>query len=205
MTDATEQDAPWDGDVNEHVVEEWTNDTTTAERVRQVVDVTAEPQSASEIAERARVSEPTARKHLRAMADAGRAKAVSTDAGTRFVRSPQILATNRIAAIHREYSKTELREAIADLKEELAELRAAHDVSTVDELTVALDAGADGWADVRRWEELEENLEIAEAALTLYDFDPDDSRTAAAAVEDGRRSRGTRRGSFADESSESAA
>lgn len=191
----------WEGDVNEAVVEDWVDDTTTFERVQQVLDATTEPKSAGDVAERARVSEPTARKHLEAMADAGRAKSVQTDAGTRYLRSPTVLATRRIATIHREHSKQELREAIQELRQQLADLRETHGASDADDLALGLEADDDGWSDLARWRQLEENLEVAQAALALYDFDPDDSRSAAARAAAGSDELGT----LADEDVESPA
>jgi DNA-binding transcriptional ArsR family regulator len=181
----TRSDAPdelWEGDVNEATIEEWKENTTTFDRVRHVIDVTTEPQTASKIAERARVSEPTARKYLSALAETGRVKVVNTDSGARYMRAPQALAMRRISAIHREHTKSEIRDAIHDLKEELNEFREQYDVTDVDELALELNAGDDGWQDVTRWQQVEQNLEIAQAALSLYDFDPDDSHAAAARV-----------------------
>ena len=182
MTDPEHADDLGEGDVNEAVVEDWKADTTTFERVRQIIDVTTEPQTASEIAERARVSPPTARKHLSALAETGRVKAIATDDGTRYMRAPQMLAMRRIADIHREHTKDEIREAIRDLKAERQELQERHDADDVDELTLDLGPDDDGWEDLARWQQIEQNLEIAQAALALYDFDPDDSRSAAARV-----------------------
>jgi DNA-binding transcriptional ArsR family regulator len=185
MTDGKYADDLWEGDVNEAAVEDWKADTTTFERVRQIIDVTTEPQSAGEIADRARVSDPTARKHLSALAETGRVKTITTDAGTRYMRAPQMLAMRRIADIHREHTKDEIRQAIKDLKEERRAFQEQYDVVDVDELTLELEPGDDGWQDLTRWQQVEQNLEIAQAALTLYDFDPDDSRSAAARASDG--------------------
>ncbi|WP_256288222.1 winged helix-turn-helix domain-containing protein [Halobellus inordinatus] len=188
MTDAESTDDRWEGDVNEAAVEDWTADTTTFERVRQIIDVTTEPQSASETAERAHVSEPTARKHLSALAETGRVKTITTKSGTRYMRAPEMLAMRRIADIHREHTKDEIRQAIRDLKEERRDFQDHYDVADVDELTLELEPGDEGWGDLTRWQQVEQNLEIAQAALTLYDFDPDDSRSAAARASDGRTS-----------------
>ncbi len=177
-------DTLWTGDVDEAAIEDWTAETTTFDRVRHVIDVTTEPQSVAAIAERARVSEPTARKYLDALSEAGRVKAIETESGTRYMRSPQLLAMQRIAAIHREHTKDDIRDAIRELKDELQGLREAYDVADVDELTVQLEPGDDGWQDVARWQQVTRNLEIAHAALSLYDFDPDDSRSAAARIGD---------------------
>lgn len=204
MTDPEPTDDRWQGDVNEAVVEDWKADTTTFERVRQIIDVTTDPQTAAEIADRARVSEPTARKHLSALAETGRVKAMSTDDGTRYMRAPQMLAMRRIADIHREHTKDEIREAIRDLKEERRELQERHDADDVDELTIELEPGDDGWADLTRWQQIDQNLEIAQAALALYDFDPDDSRSAAARVADGNTAVQSR-GALGDDGTRSAA
>lgn len=184
MTTADVPDELWEGDVNEAAIEEWKADTTTFDRVRSVIDVTTDPQAVSTIAERAHVSEPTARKYLSALAETGRVKTITTDSGTRYMRAPQMLAMRRISAIHREHTKSEIRDAIHDLKQELSDFREQHDVTDLDELTLELDPGDDGWQDVARWKQVEQNLEIAHAALSLYDFDPDDSQSAAARVTD---------------------
>jgi Arc/MetJ family transcription regulator len=51
----------WD-DLNERVKADWKDDTTLFERVYEIIEQTHERKSAAEIAERALVSEPTARR-----------------------------------------------------------------------------------------------------------------------------------------------
>ena len=205
MTTADVPHELWEGDVNEAAIEGWKADTTTFDRVRHVSDVTTEPQPISTIAERAHVSEPTARKYLSMLAESGRVKAIKTDSGTRYMRAPQMLAMKRIAAIHREYTKNEIRDAIRDLKTELNSFREQYDVADVDELTLELEPGDDGWQDITRWQQIEQNLEIAQAALSLYDFDPDDSHAAAARVADTSRGTGSHKyGALSDDSERSA-
>jgi hypothetical protein len=207
----TTADAPgelWKGDVNEASIEEWKADTTTFDRVRSVIDVTTEPQAVTTIAERARVSEPTARKYLSGLAETGRVKAVNTDSGTRYMRSPQMLAMRRISAIHREHTRSEIRDTIQDLKEELSDFREQYDVGDVDGLALELEPGDGGWQDVARWQQVERNLEIAQAALSLYDFDPDDSQSAAARVADSStvvRDSTRERGALGDDTEQSTA
>ncbi|MDB2260613.1 ArsR family transcriptional regulator [Halorubrum ezzemoulense] len=205
----TTTDAPhelWEGDVNEAAIEEWKADTTTFDRIRHVSDVTTEPQAASTIAERAQVSEPTARKYLSILAETGRVKVINTESGTRYMRAPQMLAMKRIAAIHREHTKSEIRDTIQDLKTELHSFREQYDVADVDELTLQLEPGDDGWQDITRWQQIEQNLEIAQAALSLYDFDPDDSHAAAARVADTSRVTGLYKyGALSDDSERSTA
>lgn len=182
MSDDPELTEPWEGDVNEAVVEEWVAETTAFDRIAAVVDATAEPALAREIAERAAVAEPTARRHLKSLADVGRVEAVPTDGGTKYRRSPGTLAMRRIAGLHANYSKEGLQDAIAELREKLAALREEHGVDDADDLTTELEVGDSAWTDVARWRDLEENLAVAKAALNLYDFDPDGSGRAATAV-----------------------
>lgn len=171
---STNPPGDWSGDVNEAVVEDWVDDTTTFQRVQEVVDVTHEPQTAAQIAERARVSEPTARKHLSTMADAGRVTAIQTESGARYKRSSQAVAMRRIAAIHEAHTKQELREEIRALTEEIAALEDEYGVTDPDALAVELGNDDEGWADLTRWRQANENLDLARAALSLYEFDPDD-------------------------------
>ena len=180
MSDDRELTEPWKGDLNEAVIEEWKEDTTAFDRVATVIDATAEPAFAGEIADRAAVAEPTARRHLKSLAEVGRVMTISADGGTKYNRSPSTLAMRRISGLHATYSKAELRDAIADLREKLGALRDTYGVSDADDLATELELGDDDWTDVSRWRELEENLYIAKAALNLYDFDPDESERAIA-------------------------
>lgn len=207
MTDTADLTQPWAGDVNEAAIEEWKENTTAFDRITTVIDTTSEPAFAREIAERAAVAEPTARRHLKSLAEVGRVSAVSAEGGTKYKRSPSTLAMRRIAGLHSQYSKEELQNAIVDLREKLAALRDEHGVSDADDLATELELGDDSWTDVSRMRDLEENLDIAKAALNLYDFDPDGSgsRTAAASVEEEGSSTDSTVGSLAGFGSQGAA
>ena len=172
---------PWEGDVNEAVLEEWKEETTAFDRLTTVIDATSEPAFAKEIAKRAAVSEPTARRHLKSLAEVGRVTTVASERGTKYKRSPSTLAMRRIAGLHSHYSKEELQEAIKELRDKIATLRTEHGVSDADDLATELEIGDDSWIDVSRMRDLEENLDIAKAALNLYDFDPDRRSSSAAA------------------------
>ena len=56
----------WD-DINEQVTADWKDDTTPFERVCEIVEQTHNGQSAAAIADRALVSEPTARRHCKTL------------------------------------------------------------------------------------------------------------------------------------------
>lgn len=172
MTEYTDLD--WEGDVNESVLEEWLESTTKFERVNEVLGATTSPQYAKRVAERARVSEPTARKHLEALAETGFAEAVPTGRGTRYKRSRQTVAMARISDIHRELSREELTAGIRELRSRIREFQDEFDASDPDDLAFQLETDADdSWETVTEWRAAENDLEVAKAALALYGFDPD--------------------------------
>lgn len=190
----TETDPVWEDDVNEAVIEEWKAETSPFDRVKEVLLETTSYQYANAIAERARVSEPSARKHLNALADAGYAETDDTGQGTRYKRSRETIAMSRIRELHAELTRDELVDGIRDLKSKLSAYRDEYDATDPDELAIELEADdGEGWTAVSRWRALEENLKLAQAALSLYDFDPDSDRGETT-------SDGTDRGSFATES-----
>ncbi|RKD86253.1 winged helix-turn-helix domain-containing protein [Halopiger aswanensis] len=190
----------WDGDVNESVVEEWKTETTPFERVKEVLLATTSHQYAKAIAERARVSEPSARKHLNTLADAGVAETDDTGQGIRYKRSRETIAMNRIQDLHAELTKAELVDGIRDLKGKINAYQEEYDVTDPDDLALELEADdGEGWTAISRWKSLEENLKLAQAALSLYDFDPDHERDDSSIRADGSD---TTYGSFAGESSD---
>lgn len=165
----------WEGDINEAVIEDWKAETTPFERVQSVVKSTYHPQYAREIGERARVSEPTTRKHLKRLAATGHAEAVETSQGMQYKRSPQAIAIERINELHRELSREELADGIKRLRERINDLQERYDAVGPDDLVLQLEDGTDedAWKAVTEWRSIEEDLDIANAALALYDFDPD--------------------------------
>lgn len=187
----TEDDRFWEGDVNEAVVEEWRAETTPFERVREVLRSTTEPEYAGELADRARVSEPTARKHLRVLADAGLADTVETSRGTRYKRSQQTVAMRRISELHTRLSRAELAEGIRDLRADVRAFQDEYDATDPDDLALQLESDdSDAWRVVAEWRALEQNLDVAQAALALYDFDPDSGSDPTSARSDDRDARG---------------
>ncbi|MFP8890814.1 winged helix-turn-helix domain-containing protein [Natrialbaceae archaeon A-CW2] len=147
---------------------------------------TTQYQYAKSIAERARVSEPSARKHLNTLTEAGFAQSDDTGQGTRYKRSRETVAMGRIQELHSELTKEELVEGIRNLKSDIKHYRNEYDVMDPDDLALELDADdGDGWIAISQWRALEENLKLAQAALSLYDFNPDGEE-----VDSGGNSRG---------------
>lgn len=164
-------------DVNEAVVEEWVAETTPAERVREVVSNVYRPLSAGEIADDARTSTKTARKHLRALADEG---FVTTErgenGGTAFRRSPESMVVEQAADILDRYSVDELAERVREMQEDVTAYQRQFGVESPEELTVdrtnrAL-SGEESSVDpdpetVRDWQRTRRNLAFANAALSV--------------------------------------
>jgi DNA-binding transcriptional ArsR family regulator len=173
MSNDSTTSAPWSGDVNQAAIDDWTDETTTFDRVTAVIDTTSTPAFASEIAERAAVAEPTARRHLTSLAAVGRVETIPVDGGTKYKRSPSTIALRRIAGLHAHYSKSGLEAAIDDIRGKLSALREEHGVGNASDLATELELGDDDWTDVARMRDIEENLQLAKAALNLYGFDPD--------------------------------
>ena len=183
-----DSDQRWEGDVNEAVIEEWKAETTPFERVREVLLSTTNPQYAKELAERARVSEPTARKHLQILVEAGIAQTVSTGRGEQYKRSRQTVAMQRISELHTQLSREELANGIQDLREQVKTYQDEYSATTPDDLALQIEsAETDEWTAVSEWRALEKNLHVAQAALALYDFTPDSGdRTEATGSNESR-------------------
>lgn len=183
-------------DVNEAVGEEWAAETTPSERVRAVVARTYSPVSADAVADEARTSPKTARKHLEALAREG---FVTTEPGeygaTTYRRSSESLVVEQAAALLERLSTDELAERIETMRERLADYRAEFGVESPEALTVdrtnrvlgddsatdADDSAAVTDADdstgsptdapspetIREWKTLRRNLAFANAALSI--------------------------------------
>jgi DNA-binding transcriptional ArsR family regulator len=156
----------WDGDVNDAVVEEWVAETTPFERVHETLRTTTQPATAAELAERARVSEPTARKHAEALVDTGHAERVPDGRATRYRRSPSAVVLDRVEELRRDHSVDELVDAVDRLSGRVREYREETGVESPAALAETLDTGdEDGWGLLSRWRTTERNLAVARAAL----------------------------------------
>lgn len=165
-------------DVTDAVSDEWESETTPYERVRQVIAHAYSPVSADAVAEDARTSPKTARKHLTALASEGFVETAPGDhGGTIYRRSPESLVLEQATDILKQLSTDELRTRIEELREKLTEYRTEYGVSSPAELTVErtnhLLAGSDTEqseidADtLRDWQTTRRNLAFANAALSI--------------------------------------
>lgn len=156
-------------DINEHVKAEWKAETTPFERVYEVVEQTHEGQSAAEIAERALVSEPTARRHCKALVNTGFAETETDGQTTLYRRNNDRILMSRIRELHEEADRTELLDGIKRMKAEIRRYEERYDVVSPEELAQKLEADeTTGWDDLSAWRTTQQNLAVAQAALA-YD------------------------------------
>lgn len=158
----------WD-DINDHVREEWKEETTPFERVYEIVEQTRDGHSAAEIAERALVSEPTARRHCKALVETGFAETEQKGQTTLYERDSDRLLMTRIRELRDETDRDELLEGIKRMKAEIRDYEEQYDVLSPEELARELGPdNSEAWTDLTDWKTTRRNLAIAQAALA-YD------------------------------------
>lgn len=183
-------------DINEVVSDEWESETTPYERVRHVIAHTYSPTSADTVAEDARTSPKTARKHLNALADEGFVGTTTGDhGGTTYQRSTESLVVEQAADILEHVSTDDLVTRITEMRDRLNNYRAEYGVDSPKEVIIEQtnqtlsetdsdqsDIDADTLQD---WQTTRRNLAFANAALSIANaerFVDGDSRTTDGSV-----------------------
>ncbi len=154
-------------DINERVKEQWKEETTGRERVKEVLEETTIYNSASAIASKALVSEPTTRKYLNEFAQEGLAVTTQNGRTTEYKRDEGRVITDRIEELRTTHTHAELIEGIRDMSNDVRNFRQKHDVDSVEDLATTLEPGDDGWGDVDQWRSTRKNLALAKAALQV--------------------------------------
>ena len=176
MTDPGEPEAS--DEVNQMVRDEWTGETTSYERIREVISRTYTPTDADTLADEACTSPKTTRKHLNTLADDG---FVATETGangaTLYRRSAESLVVEQAGDILSQVSTEDLRERIAEMREQLTDFQREYGVESPEELAIdrtneLLDESGhgDGEPDdetIREWKTTRRNLAFANAALSI--------------------------------------
>ena len=176
MTDPGEPEA-FD-DVNQAVRDEWTGETTPYERIREIISRTYTPTDAETLADEACTSPKTARKHLNTLADDG---FVATETGangaTLYRRSAESLVVEQAGDILSQVSTEDLRERIAEMREQLTDFQREYGVESPEELAIdrtneLLNESEDGDREsddetIREWKTTRRNLAFANAALSI--------------------------------------
>lgn len=157
-------------DVNEAAVSDWKDETTARERIKAVIERTTELTPASEIAERARASQPVVRDELNELTDVGLVEKTDAGQGALYKRDDQMYIYQQVVDLHDEYDEDELIAALQDLKQRVNEIRTKHDVESPTELAQQLDPDDhEGWEDHTTWQTAQKNLYLAKAAISFYD------------------------------------
>ncbi|TYL37377.1 transcriptional regulator [Natronococcus pandeyae] len=165
-------------DVNEAVGAEWEDETTPYERVREIISRAYTPVSADAVADTARTSPKTARKHLNALDDEG---FVTTDTGenggTTYRRSPESLVVEQAADIREHVSTEELIARVAKMRERISNFQAEYGVESPEELLIERTNQTLSEADtthddldpetIQEWQTTRRNLAFANAALSI--------------------------------------
>lgn len=171
-------DTPPYDDVNDAVIEEWVDETTPYERVRQVIAHTYSAVTANRVADQAHTAAKTARKHLDALAAEGFVTTTPGEHGaTTYRRSPESLVVEQAADILEHVSTDELVSRITDMREQLESFRVEYGVDSPEELAVEQTnqtlTDTDGAqteidpADLQEWQTTRRNLAFANAALSI--------------------------------------
>lgn len=175
MAEERDNHVPSDGgtesrDVNQIATEGWVTETTPFERVNQVMSQVYEPEAATEIADRARISPTTARKHLRALATAGEVTTSQDGQTTCYRRSETAIVTEHAQALLSEQTPEEIASGIAEMKTQIQEWRSEYGVDSPEEFARTLDVAdvdTDHGALLTEWQSTRRNLALAEAALAI--------------------------------------
>lgn len=157
-------------DVNDVVVEEWVEETTPFERVYEIIGRVYDPASATQIADRARVSPTTARKHLRTLVSSGEVVTSQDGQTTRYRRSETAIVTEHAQSLLAERTPEEIASGIADMKAKIQDWREEHGVESPEEFARELDvddADGDHGALLTEWQTTRRNLALAQAALAI--------------------------------------
>lgn len=154
-------------DVNERVESEWVDETTPFERVRSVTKRLYDPTPVQEIADRARTTEKTARKHLRQLAESGFVEETASPErnGTLYRRSPESLVLEQAHDMLEEMDSVALVSHISEMQAELRDYRAEADAESPED-AVLQEAELDA-ATLTEWQTTRRNLGFARVALAL--------------------------------------
>lgn len=145
---------------------EWKAETTAFERIETVLRRTSEFATAGELADRARVSEPTARKHLESLVESGHANSTTLGGATQYRRNPDQRRLERVQQLADEHTQGELESAIREMKTRIRSYEDEYGATSPEELVADLDPDDDdGWEVVSRWKTTRRNLAFARTAL----------------------------------------
>lgn len=138
-------------DISEFVTEDWIESTTARERVKDIINRTASPMSAPEVAEVAEVSPPTARTELSNLADEGVVLAESSTNGTVYQRDPDWYRLKRIQRLAGK-PQAVVESVLRQIDQEIQGYRDTYDVDTPEDLILnGEELGDETWQNISKW------------------------------------------------------
>ncbi|MFC3959189.1 DUF7342 family protein [Halovivax cerinus] len=167
MVDPTPfDDIDVDGSIDDVAAAEWQSESTAFERIETVLRRTREFETAGTLADRALVSEPTARKHLESLVESGRASATTLGGATQYRRNPDQRRLERVRQLADEHTRPELESAIREMKTRIRSYEDEYGATSPEELVSTLDPDdEEGWETVSQWKSTRRNLAFARTAL----------------------------------------
>ena len=149
--------------VNEAVGSEWEDGTTPFERVHDVISRSYMPATADDIADTARTSTETARKHLDGLDDKGYIVTETAEDGTTtYRRAPRSIVVEQATKILDNTSMDELAARVSEMHERVAEFQAKYDAESPEAAAEPEDSET-----FREWTTTRRNLAVADVALTI--------------------------------------
>ena len=163
--------------VNEAVGKEWEAETTPYERIREIISHTYTPISANKVAEQARTSPKTARKHLSTLAEEGFVTtSTGKHGGTTYRRSPESLVVEQAADILEHVSTDDLVTRVSEMRTRIRDLQEQYGVESPEEFAIertnqTLSENVDSEdldpETIQEWQTTRRNLAFANAALSI--------------------------------------
>lgn len=152
-------------EIAETAEETWKAETTAFERVRSVVATTYDGATASEIAERALVSETTARSHLESLAGDGFVATEARDGATVYSRSSESLILEQAHDLLEHGDRETLLRKVAEMRDEIERYRDATGADEPEDVSWS-DADIDRET-ILEWKTTRRNLSFAKVALAV--------------------------------------
>lgn len=156
----------------EEELEEWERTHDTRQRIKHVLAGVREPTPVSQIADRARCSQKTARKHLEELVDDRIVLKVTDPQGSRYYRNDEYFEWRRADQLSVEYSEAALVDELAELEERDQLFQEEFDSTTPTHVEFPPEEAShkeihDLWDTLTSWETVRRDIERYREALRL--------------------------------------
>lgn len=156
--------------------ERWIEETSAFDRVQSVAFALQQPLTAGQIAERAHVSEQTARGHLQRLVEMDVLLGDGDEGPTTYYPDPGYMRYREVRNLARDHDRDELAEIVATLKGDVESWESEYGVESPEELRVSITDADVSKAEVQErkrvaedWEFTEHRIGLLRDALGQYD------------------------------------